>query len=262
MSQYPGAPSWITGTRAGLWWKYTDGRGTVSVCASQGLSVVRGAQDFLKNIQNVVQTTDVFGTHIANTNNLTLDGIVGPNTIKVAHAYFHAVGTAPALIADIEADFNEFNRTNALGQDVSRPGGALREGTQRALIWLAAHHDGDLARVEVQPRTVPIRWGVAPASDGAGAGTKVCWRMDQPVPPEAGGAAGAPAGTSTPTGGGGATGGGGGGGGQLPSGSNESTPMSTGAKVGVAAAITVVGGGVIGGIAYAVSKKSKKRKRN
>lgn len=252
---YPGESNFTTGARGAGWWKYTTGAGVVSVCASQGLSIGRGAQSFLKDGQTRVQTTAVFGAHMANTNNLTIDGIIGPATIKVAYAYFAAIGTPAALLADIEQDFNDNNRTNALGVDVSRPGNPLRPGTMKALLWLAAHHDGDLSRVQLPPGAVPIRWGVAPASDGAAAGTKTCWRMDQPVPPEALPVGGSPGGNSAggstaiePAAGGTTT-------------ERTTTGMSTGAKVALGAGLTVAGIGGAVGIGYAISKSGKKKRK-
>lgn len=187
------------GSRGAAWWEYTTGAGEHRACSSQGLSVVKGAQTFLRNNPpahgGAAMDGNVWGSaHMADHTAITSDGVFGPATCKSLWKYLSDAGVDANLLADLRADF-EANNTTSMGRDVSRPGAALRMGTLRALLWASAHSDGDLRRIAIPAGTLTPVWGVASANDGAAAGIKTCWNAaTEDVPSGAGGSASQPIG--------------------------------------------------------------------
>lgn len=250
---YPATSNFRLGARGSAYWKYQQGNGVLQACASQGLSVIKGAQEFLLTHPpahaGAVADGIVFGSHVANHTAVRADGAVGPNTIKSLYKYLLDAGVEANLLADLESDFNDNNQTNTVGVDVSRPGAALRGGTVRALIWAASYGtSGDLRRIELSSTIVPPLWGVAPANDAPASGMRTCWDpATEPVPVDAGGSAEGtlvvPHTTAL----------------NAPS-EPVATGMSTTAKVviGVTIGLTVLGIGTA--IAMSGSKRRKKRR--
>lgn len=244
---YPAQSTFVSGASGSLWWK-SRYDSSVHVCASQGRTVIKLAQQAMRRALPVDYYRLDGGRGSFNTRDLTADGIPGPN-MQAALLWTVTRANVGSLIAPVAADFDAY--AHAAPEARGMP---LSQGTCAALIWVAQNLQPEIGAYEF-PAFVPPTWRLGSPDDGPEVVT--CFSPSV-IPPTGGGG-----GASTPSTGGGGTfnpydlssfGAASNLGGMISTTTPPATPPARKSKAGAIAAAAVA-------VAVAAAAEKRKRKR-
>lgn len=154
---FPAQSTFQNGATQSLWWKAIYDDAGARICASQGRTVTKLAQRYLRRAVPV-DSFSVDGARSYNTSDLVSDGIPGEVT-QAAMVWVLGRSSITSLLAGVRADFDAYR-----GSDGTR-GLPLSQASCAALIWFAQGAMPDLASYEF-PSFVPPLWRTSMPDSG------------------------------------------------------------------------------------------------